>query len=83
MDLSTYKAPIKEETIVKSERAELVKSFLDRLNLERGKFKPLTAKVVAVKLGKFKDNRSLYAFYKKCENAKSFGAIFWWSMKQK
>lgn len=65
-----------------SERAELIGQFLVRLNQARvgTKWKPLTARAVAVKLGHV-PTRDLYAFLKECERAQSFSAFFFWALK--
>lgn len=67
---------------IRSERAELVQKFTDRLNEGRVKdgFKPLTPRAVAVKIAHL-DTSDLYFFFKQCSQAKSFGARFWWSLR--
>ena len=67
---------------IRSERAELVQKFTDRLNEGRAKdgFKPLTPRAVAVKIAHL-DTSDLYFFFKQCSQAKSFGARFWWALK--
>lgn len=65
---------------VKSERAELVKFFVDRLVNKDGK--PYPARLIAVKLAHI-PTKDLYYLQSTCNKAKSFGACFWWSIKPK
>lgn len=71
-----------EKANIRSERDELVQKFLERLNQAREgtKYKPLTARAVAIKLSHV-PTRDLWAFYKQCEQAKSFSAYFFWALK--
>lgn len=66
-----------------SERAEIVGKFLDRLNRERlkTKYKPLTAKIVAIKLGHLKTIQDLHYFFNLCDRSKSFGSKFFYELK--
>lgn len=81
MEILNYKIPIVVKTTT-SERAELIKLFISRLNLERGKYKPLTTRAVAVKLSHVKTSE-LYYFYKKCEQSNNFSKCFWGCLKIK
>lgn len=65
---------------VKSERAELIKFFVDRLVNKDGK--PYPARLIAVKLAHI-PTKDLYYLQSTCNKAKSFGACFWWSIKVK
>ena len=65
-----------------SERGELLGRFLGRLNADRKPpRKPLTARLVAVKLAHVPTG-DLWAFYRQCEAARSFGAYFWWAIRE-
>lgn len=67
-----------------SERAELVGKFLDRLNQDRkGNYRKLRASYVASLLSYIKSNDDLRILYKKCDEARSFGAMFWYHVKAK
>ncbi|HVC59631.1 MAG TPA: hypothetical protein VND19_04595 [Acetobacteraceae bacterium] len=44
-------------------------------------FKKLSYAAVSVKLAHVKSNFDLYAFYRACEEARSFSAYFWWALK--
>ncbi len=82
IDISRYK--VEKSTIV-NERQEIIKQFLDSLNTEREgtKWKPLSARAVAIKVGHIKTG-DLYAFKKQCEQAKcGFGACFFYSLRVK
>lgn len=71
----------------KSERAELVGKFVDRLNKSRieNNYKPLPARFYAVKLAQsgLKTNGDLYWFFAYCDETKNFDKTFWWSLKSK
>lgn len=72
----------------RSERASVVKMFLDRLLAERGdeefyvkdgkriSLKPINARTVAIRLGHIPTNE-LYYVYSICKDARSFGKMFW------
>jgi hypothetical protein len=77
--------PRKPVKPVSSERAELVGKFADRLNRDRDgvKFKKLSYAAVSVKLAHIRTIFDLYAFYRQCEEARSFSAYFWWALKPK
>ncbi len=78
---------LKEYTLEKkganSERADLIGRFHTRLNAERRgtKYKPLSVKFVAVKLGHLSVS-DLYFFYKRCSEGE-FGKIFFGALKNK
>ena len=65
-----------------NERQLIIKDFLDAINRERQgtKYKPLTAKFVAVKLGHL-STFDLKFFFKQCYDSKSFGKVFFGALK--
>lgn len=69
---------------VNSERADLIQQFLLKVNQGREgtKYKPMTARGIAVKLGHI-PTKDLYFFIKKCEQSKCFSKCFWGSLKIK
>ncbi|TFH72375.1 hypothetical protein E3V39_12405 [Gammaproteobacteria bacterium LSUCC0112] len=69
---------------IKSERADLINQFLTRLNAERvgTKWKPLTARAVAIKLGHI-PTEDLYYCFKQCSHGGSFGKVFFGMLKNK
>ncbi len=64
-------------------RREIITMFLDKLNSERigTKYKPLTAKIVAIKLGHLKSIQDLHYFFNLCDRSKSFGSKFFYELK--
>jgi hypothetical protein len=84
LDLSTYKLPtvVQKKSGARSERDELLDKFLDKLNSARvsGGFAPLSHPRVA-KLLKGMDTQAMYALYRECDQAKSFGGLFWFKVK--
>ena len=76
MDLSLFN--FKVEKNIKSERAELIRSFLEEINNERKgtQYKPLTAKAVACKLGHVKELETLYYFLSQCKDYKKRNGSF-------
>lgn len=78
---------IKPPEIIKSrktERGDLIQFFVDRLNEDRKPpYKPLTVKIVAVKLGHLKKLDDLYFLKSYCSQAKNFSSCFWGSLKVK
>lgn len=78
-----------QRKLARSERAEIIKQFLEELNAERDgvKYKKLTPYVVAYQLSHIKKKSDLYAFLSMCRDRKmrgeSFGKFFWWSLKPK
>ena len=71
----------------KSERAELIRQFMEELNAERDgkKYKKLSAGAVANILGHIKKKSDLYYFLSVCRDNKKrtgiFSKYFWWSLK--
>lgn len=88
--LSTRLQSLKESPKRTSERGELLKQFLDRLNPPRvgvkdknGKpLKPLTPARLGMLL-RFMDKQQLYAFYAELKQAKNFSKSFWWRVQGK
>lgn len=74
---------------IKSERSEIIKSFVDEINRERKdtSFKPITGRAVAMKLSHLKNNFELYSFLSSCKDYKNrggaFGKCFFGSLKIK
>ncbi len=85
--IENYKVGKPTKTFQKSERAEIVKQFVDRLNADRVVmgYKPLRASFYAIKMAEsgLKTNSDLYWFYRYCEEAKDFSKTWWWSLKVK
>lgn len=77
----TYTLPTKKSDL-RSERAELIKSFTERLNKarEHTQYKPLTPKAVAIKTSHL-DLWDLRMFYSQCERARNFSSFFWYALK--
>ncbi len=77
------------ESKIRSERAFIISQFLEEINKERigTRFKPMTGRGVAIKLGHLKDNYTLYYFLSTCRDAKnrrgSFSKCFFGSLKVK
>lgn len=67
---------------ITNSRQLIIKDFIDIINLERKgtKYKPLTARAIAIKLSHLSE-QDLHFFYKKCSNAKSFSKCFWGCLK--
>lgn len=63
-----------------SERADLVKVFVNRVRNKEGKKYP--AAVIAMKLAHVKTDE-LYYLIDECSKAKSFGALFWYLITKK
>jgi len=74
---TNYKLPDSKITKT-SERAELIRVFLDRLRNKEGK--PYTPAFLGMKLSPIK-TADLYSLQKKCEQARNFGAMFWYLLK--
>lgn len=85
--LENYKVQKKESFYPKSERAEIIKKFVDRLNDDRKSSgrKALGANVYAIKMAEagLKSNQDLYWFYRYCDDAKNFSSCWWWSLNPK
>jgi hypothetical protein len=73
-----------QQQLFRSERDELLSKFLSHdLKLRDHKTKqlrPITDRELAIKLSHIPTG-DLHAFYKQCENARSFGRYFWWALK--
>lgn len=72
-----------ESSKIKSERASIVKDFVERLNSDRKKegYKSLRASFYAVKMAHM-NLEDLYWFYKNCETAScGFSRAWWGSLK--
>lgn len=63
---------------ITNERQSIIKEFVDEINKERigTKFKPVTGRLIGVKLGILKTNRELYAFLSECKDYKNRGGQF-------
>ena len=81
--IEKYKNNKQQSEVRKSERAELVKKFVDRLNAGRtGKYKPLPASFYAIKMAQAGLSlHDLYWFYGYCNDANDFSKCWWWSLK--
>lgn len=72
-----------------SERACVIKEFVEEINRERvgTKFNPITGRVVAIKLGHIKDIQHLYRFLSQARDyknrQKSFSKYFFGALKTK
>lgn len=72
---------------ITNERQSVIKEFVDEINKERTgtKWKPITPRAVAVKLGHIKDIKDLYYFLSVCRDYKnrngSFSKCFFGSLK--
>jgi hypothetical protein len=67
----------------RTERGDLITEFAERLNAERSApYKPLSISYVAYLLSHIKVSE-LYLLLKKCNEAKSFTALFWYYVKPK
>lgn len=80
--------PLKvQKTAIRSERAYIISQFVEAINVERigTKFKPITGRAVAIKLGILKTNQELYEFLSECKDYKnrhdSFGKRFFGGFK--
>lgn len=84
--LQSYQKEQQPTKAQKSERAEIVKKFVDRLNEDRIKsgYKPLPASVYAIKMAEtgLKTNSDLYWFWGFCNDAKHFSKCWWGTMKE-
>ena len=85
MDLSLYKLPkiVKRQSgEPRSERDEMLDKFLARLNHTRvaAGFAKLSPSRVA-KMLKGMDHRDMLILYKECDQAQSFGGLFWFKVK--
>ena len=83
--LQNYELPV-QETKAKSEWAEWVGKFTDKLNEERKgtKYEPLKYGYVADRISIYKKGEDLSEvryFWRRCSEAKSFSATFWYFTK--
>ncbi|HEC32773.1 MAG TPA: hypothetical protein ENI63_00755 [Candidatus Kaiserbacteria bacterium] len=80
--IKNYKIKKQKNKNINNERADLVFRFTQSINKERvgTKYKKLTARGVAIKLGHIPTS-DLYFFLKQCDNAKSFGKMFFGCLK--
>lgn len=82
--IANYQYKTKTDTPI-SERADIVKKFVERLNKSRieNNYKPLPAKFYAIKMAQsgLKSNFDLYWFFKYCDETKNFDKTWWWSLK--
>ena len=69
----------KTDITANSEWAEWVGKFTDRLNEDRGKYKPLTPRRVAMLLAPHKGD--IHYLWSLCDNSKCFGKKFWYYAK--
>ena len=83
--LKTYEIGKQKGNFQKSERAEIVKKFVDKLNAEReqNNYKKLPAGFYAIKMAEsgLKTNHDLYWFLRFCEDAQNFSKCWWWALK--
>lgn len=85
--IERYEIP-KQESKITNERQEILKMFLDRLNIGRGegsKYPLLAPGRIAKKFKEagLKTNGELRQFYGSCNDSKNFSAYFWWSLDKK
>lgn len=79
----------KEKNKIVNQRQFILSQFVDEINKERigTKFKPITGRIVAIKLGILKTNQELYQFLSECKDYKnrngSFGKRFFGGCKIK
>ncbi len=85
--LEEYKNKDNRQVYQKSERAEIVKKFVDKLNADRVRDgrKPLPASFYAIKMAQsgLKSNFDLYWFYGYCNDARNFSSTWWWALNPK
>lgn len=78
---------MEKQTKVLYPRQELIKKFVDRLNIEREgtKYKKLDPKFVAIKMYQsgLKSDFLLNWFFGYCNDAKHFSKCWFWSMNHK
>lgn len=86
-DIKIEIEPIKKT--ITNERQWIIQQFQDEINKERinTKFKPITGRAVAIKLGLLKTNKELYEFLSECKDYRnrkgSFGKRFFGGAKPK
>jgi len=73
----------KPTTKANSERAEMLEKFLTKMNPDRiaSGYKPITPARIGVMLAHVPTS-DLFPFFKECEQAKSFGALFHWKLRK-
>jgi hypothetical protein len=88
MNLEQYKTNLfNKETKITNRRQEVVKEFVDAINLERQgtKYKPVTGKQIAIRLGGL-PTRELELFLAECNDYRnrngSFGKRFYGGFKE-
>ena len=68
-----------------TQRNEVIKKFVDRLNADRRKvgFKELSPRFYAIKMAQsgLKSVWDLEWFYAYCDDAQNFSSTWWWSLK--
>jgi len=78
---------LKHKTNTLNERQELIKKFVDRLNLDRsnGGYKPLSPSFYASKMydAGLNSNFLLWWFWGYCNDSKNFSSTWWWSLNPK
>lgn len=76
-----------QKSRITNERQDIIRQFLEEINKERlgSKYKPMTARGVAIKVGHLKDNHTLYYFLSECKSYKhrngSFSKYFFGALK--
>lgn len=65
---------------IKSERSYVLSLFLEKLNQDRGSYKPLTGTLIAIKLSHLSIQK-LYEFYGFCNERGTFAKTCWWSLR--
>lgn len=63
------------------DRTDIIKLFVDKLNTERGKYKPLTFVAVQRLLEGIQEVHHLHAYYEDCLKAKCFSKYFYYKLK--
>lgn len=77
---------IRDQHLNITERGELMREFIENINLERDKkFPPVTFSRMGLLLEGL-NNQSLYSFLAMCKDRKirngSFSKFFWWALKK-
>lgn len=69
--------------LARSERAELIKQFVEGVNAYRDgkKYKKLTPYYIALRLGHIKKKSDLYFFLSKCKHSDNFAKTFFYELK--
>jgi hypothetical protein len=81
IDFSQYQ--VKETKSTLSQRAEMIKKFVDRLDSMRGSYPPVNPRRIAILLSPLKTITDLYQFYGQCEGSNHFAKYFYWSTNPK